>query len=69
MPRLKNISPDTYKLMGKHVWHPGDVLEVPEAVAKHVLEAQAGRFELVPDDTDVDKAPNRQQKSGFKRSR
>ena len=64
MKKIKNISESVYKLQGEYSWSPGETLEVPDAVAAHVLEAQAGRFEVVGDEPAPVPAPNRQQTKG-----
>lgn len=73
MPKLKNISNSVYRLQDEYVWRPGETLEVTAAIAEHVLAAQAGRFEVVPDEPEGESAvtgtPDRQQKKGRTRFR
>lgn len=76
MPKLKNISKGVYRLQNEYAWGPGETLDVPDEVAAHVLEAQAGRFVVVSDEPSpeptgpaVADAPNRQQTKGRTRFR
>lgn len=67
MKKLKNISDKQYKLQGRYSWAPGETLEVTDDLAEHVLDAQAGRFEVVPDDEK--KTSNRKQSAFRRRSK
>lgn len=67
--KIKNISKGVYKYQNLYVWDAGETLDVPDEVAAHVLEAQAGRFEVTEDAPSVKKAPNRLQRAGITRSR
>lgn len=68
MPKIKNISSSVYRLQGQYLWQPGETLDVPDKVAAHVMEAQAGRFELVEGASSQDQSNattvDRKQRNG-----
>lgn len=72
MPKLRNNGPGTIRYQMAHVWHEGEVRDVPQNVADSVMAAQPGRFEVIgdasgtPESDEPPKAvtPDRQQKRG-----
>jgi len=69
MVQVKNVG-GTYRLQNRYVWLPGDVLDVPEEAARHVLETYPERFILVApvQENPVADAPDRMQRGGRRRA-